>query len=175
MVRNLFFSIIIFTISLALVFIYTKAVYVLGNLLWPNNAQGSLIYDSDNNLRGSALLAQQYTSKNYFKSRPDYKGINICNLAIYNDDFTKFFSPIYAGTKNDISFITPSSSQLDPYIMVNDAKKQAPVIAKSRKISLNVIEDLIDKLSLKKTKFFFELEIINTTLLNHELDRLQPF
>ncbi len=173
MVRNLFFSIMIFTISLALVFIYTRAVHDLGNLFWPNNAQGSLIYDSENKLRGSKLLAQHYTSSTYFKSRADYNGLNICNLAIYNDDFTKFFSPIYASAKNDISFITPSASQLDPYIMVNDAKEQSLVIAKNRKINLTVVEDLIDKLSLKKTKFFFELEIINTTLLNHELDRLQ--
>ncbi len=173
MVRNLFFSIIIFTISLALVFIYVRVVHTLGNLFWPHNAQGRLIYDSVNNIRGSELLAQQYSSNTYFKSRGNYEGVNICNLAIYNDDFTKFFAPIYANAQNDISFITPSASQLDPYIMVNDAKKQAIVIAKSRKINLKLVEDLIDKLSLKKTKFFFELEIINTTLLNHELDSLR--
>lgn len=173
MVRNLFFSIMIFIFCLALVFIYTKAVYALGNLFWPYNTQGRLIYDLQNNLRGSELLAQKYSSNIYFKSRTNYQGMNICNLAIYNDDFTKFFSPIYTSAKNDISFITPSASQLDPYIMVNDAKKQVMIIANNRKISPKMIEDLIEKLSLKKTKFFFELEIINTTLLNHELDKIQ--
>src|SRR5262245_2433550 len=55
---------------------YPAAVWGLGQLAFPHQAQGSLIFGRDRTLIGSELVAQPFASDRYFHPRPsavDYK------------------------------------------------------------------------------------------------------
>jgi K+-transporting ATPase c subunit len=171
MIRKVLFGIILYLASLVLVAIYTISVGFIGHKLWPMNSSGSLIYDRDHNIRGSFLLSQKTNSSKYFKARTAMKIDTSCDIALYNSKLKLFLLAEYnESDKHDIAFITPSSSLLDPYITTREALRQASKIAAIRNIKLEEIIAIIDKLSLKKSDPFFELEIVNTTRLNTLLD-----
>ena len=127
-----------------------------------------MILDKDKNIRGSFLLAQQLENAKYFSPRTKEKFDSCCDLALYNDKLKDKLLERYIKADNpyDISLITPSSSLLDPYIMKRDAIKQAIQIAAKRGIKSDSLIRLIEKYSLNNSEPFFELEIVNTTLLN---------
>jgi K+-transporting ATPase ATPase C chain len=174
MTRKFLFCIILYLVSLVLIGLYSVSVYIIGHKFWPENRAGSLIYDNDNNVRGSFLLSQKINSNKYFKGRVVSKIHSSCDVALYSPELKKFLLEKYnESDKYDIAFITPSSSLLDPYITTRDALRQAPAIAFERNISLEEITSTIQNLSLKKSDPFFELEIVNTTHLNALLDKLK--
>jgi K+-transporting ATPase c subunit len=173
MTRKFLFCIILYLISLALISLYSFSLYIIGHKFWPENSAGSLIYDKDNNIRGSFLLSQKINSNKYFKGRIVSKIHSSCDVALYSHELKKFLLEKYnESDKYDIAFITPSSSLLDPYITTREALRQATQIALERNVSLERITSTIQNLSLKKSDPFFELEIVNTTRLNALLDRL---
>jgi len=176
MMRKILFGIILYLTSLVLVAIYTISVEFIGHKLWPLNSSGSLIYDSDNNIRGSFLLSQETNSNKYFKARTVMKIDTSCDVALYNNKLKQLLLEKYnESDKHDIAFITPSSSLLDPYITTREAFRQASEIASVRNIKLDEITAIIHNLSLKKSDPFFELEIVNTTRLNELLNRLDRY
>src|SRR5579859_6029047 len=69
-------SSILATVILALVCcgLYPLVVFGLGQLLFRDKANGSLITDSGGVVRGSRLLGQQFTGEKYFHTRPSAAG-----------------------------------------------------------------------------------------------------
>jgi K+-transporting ATPase ATPase C chain len=55
---------------------YPVAVWGLGQLFFPEQAEGSLIYGRDRTVIGSSLIAQPFTSDAYFHPRPSAAGAN---------------------------------------------------------------------------------------------------
>ena len=55
--------------------LYPLAVYGIAKILFPDQANGSLIVDKDGTVHGSKLLGQQFTADKYFQSRPSAAGI----------------------------------------------------------------------------------------------------
>jgi K+-transporting ATPase ATPase C chain len=53
---------------------YPLAVWAGGQLLFRQKANGSLVVDPDGTIRGSALLAQNFSSARYFHPRPSVAG-----------------------------------------------------------------------------------------------------
>ena len=53
---------------------YPLAVWAAGQALFADKANGSLIVDRDGTVRGSALLAQNFSSDKYFQPRPSAAG-----------------------------------------------------------------------------------------------------
>src|SRR5882757_2723942 len=53
---------------------YPLAVWGAGQVLFPAKANGSLVTDASGAVRGSALLAQSFTSDKYFQPRPSAAG-----------------------------------------------------------------------------------------------------
>ena len=176
MIKNLSISIGLYLICIFLVSIYCLFLQIAGNLFFQENTKGSLIYDQNRQIRGSYLLGQRIKSDRYFTSRPTRKITSECseecNVSLYSDTLKnsllkKFNKSLH---KYDISSITPSASLLDPYITERDALIQAEAIAKARNIDPGDLIALIKKHSLKEAKPFFETSIVNTTILNAELD-----
>ncbi len=64
------------TVMLAVVCcgIYPLVVFGIGQTLFHNQANGSLIVDKDGTIHGSRLLGQQFTADKYFQSRPSAAG-----------------------------------------------------------------------------------------------------
>ncbi|MGO9988172.1 MAG: potassium-transporting ATPase subunit C, partial [Steroidobacteraceae bacterium] len=56
--------------------IYPLIVFGLGQLMFPHQANGSLLIDKTGAVRGSALLCQNFTSDKYFHPRPSAAGNN---------------------------------------------------------------------------------------------------
>ena len=56
--------------------LYPLIVYGVGQLLFPHQANGSLLVDKSGAVRGSALLAQNFTGAQYFHPRPSAAGSN---------------------------------------------------------------------------------------------------
>ena len=168
MIRNIVVGLVLYLICIVFICIYSGVVYFAGHTFWQENAKGSLILDKNKNVRGSFLLAQQLENTKYFSPRTKEKFDSCCDLALYNDKLKDKLLERYNKADNlyDISLLTPSASLLDPYIMKRDAIKQAIQIAKRRSISPDSLLKLIEEYSLNNSAPFFELEIVNTTILN---------
>ena len=74
--------------------VYPAAVWGLGQVVFPNEAEGSLVRDRGGNVIGSELIAQPFASDGYFVSRPsavDYKAdaTGGSNLGTKNPDLRK--------------------------------------------------------------------------------------
>ena len=54
--------------------IYPLVVFGIGQALFHNQADGSLIVDQDGTIHGSRLLGQQFAGEKYFQSRPSAAG-----------------------------------------------------------------------------------------------------
>lgn len=54
--------------------VYPLAVWAGGQALFADKANGSLLVDADGTVRGSALLAQNFSSEKYFQPRPSSAG-----------------------------------------------------------------------------------------------------
>jgi K+-transporting ATPase ATPase C chain len=53
---------------------YPLAAWAAGHVFFSDKANGSLVYDSTGAIRGSALLAQNFSSDKYFQPRPSAAG-----------------------------------------------------------------------------------------------------
>src|SRR5258706_3723199 len=69
---------IVATIVFAIILcgVYPLVVFAAGQLLFPHQANGSLLVDKSGTVRGSALLAQNFTGAQYFHPRPSAAGAN---------------------------------------------------------------------------------------------------
>jgi K+-transporting ATPase ATPase C chain len=83
---------------------YPLAVWAGGQALFSNKANGSLITDKDGTVRGSELLAQNFSSDKYFQPRPSAAG-------------TGFDATSSGGTN-----LGPTSDKLANGVHVKDAK-----------------------------------------------------
>lgn len=173
--KDLIYSLIIYATSLLLIFLFSIIVYFTGQFFWPENAGGNLIIDKNKALRGSYLLSQTTDSDLYFHSRPNKKIDSKCDVALYNEELRREFLKSYeeSGRPHDISSFAPSASLRDPYITRRTALSQAERIAKARQMDYWKIADMIEKQVLRPAWPFFELEIVNTTKLNAELDGIK--
>lgn len=151
---------------------YILVIYVVSYNLMQERAKGSLIYDPEGNIRGSILLAQNFTSDQYFKGRKNFSiDDNICDVAMYSKMFRNTINDNYQkqNNKSDSIMITQSNSRLDPYISKDEALRQAINVAAARGINPDELLQLIDQLTLHSSYPFFQLDIVNVTKLNSQM------
>lgn len=128
---------------------FPLAVWAGAQILFPEKANGSLIVDPDGTVRGSALLAQNFSSNRYFQPRPSAAGAGYdatnsggTNLGPTSKRLADSVgAAIIAYRKaNGLSdsdpvpadAVTSSGSGLDPHISVSNAQLQAARVAKAR-------------------------------------------
>jgi K+-transporting ATPase ATPase C chain len=181
------------TVILALVCcgFYPLVVFGIGQTLFHDRANGSLLLDRTGSVRGSRLLGQQFTSEKYFQSRPSAAGCGYdaasssgSNLGPtsqkLNDALTQRIADYR--TQNNLETnapvpadaVTSSGSGLDPHITLRNAGLQAPRVAKARHIPLAQVLALVRANTDPAAFGILGDPGVNVLPLNLALDELPP-
>jgi len=177
-------AVILLTILLCA--IYPLAIWGIGQLLFSEKANGSILLWKKE-IKGSALIAQQFTSPVYFHSRPsavayassgaNSGGSNLGPLSLALHDQVMARIIVYRG-ENGLAASDPipadavsaSASGLDPHISPANAYAQAARVARARGVSRDQVMSLI-RLHLEERQLgIFGEKRVNVLLLNLALD-----
>jgi len=191
MVATLFFAVI-------LCGLYPLIVYGAAQLLFPHQANGSLLVDKSG-ARGSALLAQNFTGTKYFHPRPsaasagdptsavsannyDATHSSGSNLGPTSSNLVANITQNIAAYRSDNNLatnapvpadaVTASGSGLDPHISVANAELQIPRVAKARGISQDRLRALVKQNTSGRDLGVFGERRVNIMTLNFALDQL---
>lgn len=189
---------IVLVIALTLItgLIYPLVMTGIAGVLFPYQAQGSLI-KKDGTVVGSELIGQQFTSDRYFHSRPSatlgpdptdpskttavpYNAVNSMgsNLGPTNKalidrvkgdvDKLKAENP---SAQVPVDLVTTSGSGLDPHISPEAAYFQVPRIAKARNMLENTLQALVAEHIEGRTLGLLGEPRVNVLELNLALDK----
>ena len=186
--------IIAFTIITGL--IYPLAMTGIAGVIFPHQAQGSLI-EKDGKVVGSALIGQEFKDDKYFHGRPS------ATLAPDPNDSTKTVSAPYnaanSGGSNlgptskaladrlkedvdrlkaenpnaavPVDLVTTSASGLDPDISPEAAQFQVPRVAKARNVSEDQLRQIVASNTQGRLLGLLGEPRVNVLALNLALDR----
>jgi len=177
--------------------VYPLAMTGIAVLLFPHQAQGSLV-ERDGKIVGSDLIGQAFTGDKYFHGRPSatnmpdpndatktvpapYNAANSggSNLGPSNKALIdRVQGDIDAREKENPStpvpadLVTTSASGLDPHISPEAALFQVPRIAKARNLSEDRIRQLVEEHTEGRFLGVLGEPRVNVLLLNLALDRI---
>lgn len=137
-------------------FLYSLAGVGIGQLLFPRQAQGSVI-ERNGTVIGSALVAQPFVGNGYFQPRPSAAGYNTMALAGSNQARTNpELRQRLADTRAAIAqregvdpsavpgdLVTQSGGGIDPHISVQGAAIQIERVARARGLARAEVEQLV--------------------------------
>ena len=179
-------------LSLILGIAYPFAVTGVAQLAFPGKADGSLVTDSEGNVLGSKLIAQNFTGTEYFWPRPSaagadgYDGVSSSGSNLgptsqkLRDAVDQRASDLREanGLADDAEVpaeaVTASASGLDPDISPDNAYFQADRVAEARGVSVDVMLEFIDDHTEGRTLGVLGQERINVLELNMALDEEFP-
>jgi K+-transporting ATPase ATPase C chain len=192
--KELFFEIrgaVMSTVVLAVVCcgIYPLVVFGIGQAVFRDKANGSLIVDKDGTVRGSKLLGQGFTAEKYFHPRPsaagngydaaNSSGSNLGPTSQKLNDAIKDRIDAYRKENGlremdavPADAVTASGSGLDPHISVRNAELQTPRVAKARGVETQKVQDLIRQNTDKADLGLLGDDGVNVLALNLALDQL---
>jgi potassium-transporting ATPase KdpC subunit len=167
--------------------IYPLLVWGIAQGVFPHEAGGSLIL-TDGKILGSRLIAQGFTSEQYFHPRPSYAGTgydpassagsNLGPLSKTLVDTIRQRVMKYRTENNLEPFIlipadavTASGSGLDPHISLENARLQTQRVAKARGMSEEAVRRKIATHTQGRDMDIFGEPRVNVLMLNLDLDR----
>jgi K+-transporting ATPase ATPase C chain len=170
---------------------YPLAVWVGAQTLFPARANGSLVVDKDGAVRGSALLAQNFSSEKYFLPRPSAAGTGYDATSSSGTNLGPTSQKLAASIKAAVTAyrtanglasdapvpadaVTSSGSGLDPHISVANAELQAPRVARARGLPLETVRTLIARHTEGRSLGVLGEPGVNVLLLNLALDHFSP-
>ncbi len=177
-------ALIIFTVICGI--IYPLIVTALAQVLFHNQAQGSLIYSKEGKVLGSTLIGQNFNDPKYFWGRlsatsPAYNasfssGSNLgpSNPALI-DEVKGRVSALKAADPNNthpvpVDLVTSSGSGLDPHISLAAAYYQMSRVAKVRGISRKTVKAMVDQNTNGRFLGLLGEPVVNVLRLNLALD-----
>lgn len=157
---------------------YPLAITGLAQVFFRDTANGSLV-TAGNQLVGSALLAQKFTSPRYFWPRPSAADYGTVASGASNQGFTsrKLLDAVNDrrktfGADAPADLLTASGSGLDPHISPEAARYQIARVASARNLPPEKITALVEKFIESPQLGFLGQPRVNVLLLNRALDRL---
>jgi K+-transporting ATPase ATPase C chain len=175
---------------------YPLAMTALAGVIFPKQAQGSLI-EKDGKVVGSALIGQQFSSDKYFHGRPSattapdpadstktvpapYNAANsggsnlgptskaLIDRVKHDVEKSKTENP---STPVPIDLVTTSASGLDPEISPEAALFQLPRVANARNLPEDVVRTLVEQHIEGRLAGLLGEPRVNVLALNLALDR----
>ena len=142
--------------------IYPLMVWSAGQVLFPHQANGSLVLDADGKPIASTLLAQNFTADKYFNPRPSAAGTGYDSTSSGGSNFGATSQALHDAVKQRVTdyrkannlpdsqpvpadAVTASGSGLDPHISIKNALFQLPRVAKARSMNEDDLKKLVDQ------------------------------
>ena len=142
--------------------IYPVFVFGAGQLLFPDKADGSIVYDANGKPIASTLLGQTFTADKYFNPRPSAAGNGYDSTSSGGSNLGALSQTLHDNVKQRVAdyrkannlgdtqlvpadAVTASGSGLDPHISVKNALLQLPRVALARSMSQGDLKKLVDK------------------------------
>ena len=169
--------------------VYPGAVTTLAQLLFPHQANGSLI-SRNGQVAGSQLIGQNFTRPEYFQGRPSAAGSGYDASASSGSNLgptgQKLMDRVKAGAAEyrkangaaagmlSADSVTASGSGLDPHISPANAAAQVGRVAAARGVAASVIQDLVTRHTESPDLSLLGEPRVNVLLLNLALDEQFP-
>lgn len=168
---------------------YPLLVTAIGQLAFPDQANGSLIRDRTGQVIGSSLIAQKFDRPEYLHPRPsaagsdgyDASNSSGSNLGPLNPDLAKRMTGDAAALRRDAGgslipadAVTTSASGLDPDISPANALMQAARIAQARGVSQAEVRKIIAAHIMPPVLGIFGQPTVNALETNLALDATLP-
>jgi len=141
--------------------IYPILIWGVGQLLFPHQANGSLV-ERNGQILGSELLAQGFSGAKYFHPRPSAAGTGYDPLNSGGSNLGPTSQKLIDGVKANATqyrqenglppeavvpadSVTASGSGLDPHISLQNAQLQIPRVAKERGLTEELVRGEVAK------------------------------
>ena len=176
-----------FITTILLGLVYPLVVTGLAQVIFPHQANGSLIKNQTGEIVGSELIGQPFAAPGYFVSRPSAAGVagydggasGGSNLGPTNQkliDRVKADAEKYraenSGKPIPADLVTTSASGLDPHISPANAEFQIPRVARERNLSETDVRQIVAKFTESRQFGFLGEPRVNVLLVNLELDKI---
>src|SRR5271154_2939846 len=142
--------------------VYPLVIFGAGQLLFPRQANGSLVLDDKGNPIASTLLAQDFMADKYFAPRPSAAGTGYDSTSSGGSNYGATSQALHDAVKQRVAdyrkanhlpdsqlvpadAVEASGSGLDPHISLKSAALQIPRVAKARGISEDDLKALVAK------------------------------
>jgi len=169
--------------------IYPAVVTAVAQLIFPHQANGSLLTDKTGQTVGSALIGQTFSAPKYFWSRPsatspysyNASASSGSNLGPTNPALTDAVAARIQALKDadpdnkapvPVDLITASGSGLDPHISLAAAEYQVKRVATVRHIDESKVRALVAEFTEGRQWALFGEPTVNVLKLNLALDNL---
>jgi potassium-transporting ATPase KdpC subunit len=165
--------------------IYPSAIWGIGQLLFPRQANGSLV-EVNGQVVGSSLIGQPFTQPYYFHSRPSAAGSGHDASASSGSNKgptdAKLADTLIAGRVDALvaqgavrgaipsDMVTASASGLDPHISPANARLQVARVAAARGVDTIHVQRILAAHTEGRQFGFFGEPRVNVLLLNIALD-----
>ena len=195
-IRPAIVMIVVMTVLTGL--IYPLGMTGLAQLIFPDQANGSLLKKDDGSVIGSSLIGQNFTEDKYFHGRPSATTDTDPNdptktvPAPYNaansggSNLGPTSQPLIDRVKDDaeklkaenpsvpipVDLVTTSASGLDPDITPAAAEFQVPRVAKARNLPQEKVRTLVDEMTQDRFLGLLGEKRVNVLKLNLVLDTL---
>jgi potassium-transporting ATPase KdpC subunit len=185
--RTAALMVIVLTVLLGI--IYPLVMTGVAQVVFPHQANGSLVRDNSGNVVGSELIAQGFNQPQYFHPRPSAAGNGydatasggtnlgptnqkLIDTVQSNADAYRQENNLAADAPVPVDAVTASASGLDPDISPANASIQVNRVAQARGLPAEQVQSLVNQYTEGRTLFVLGEPRVNVLKINLALDAL---